>query len=44
MGNWREFLDDPGAKKVKASSYKEEKREEKKHGVVELETWKRSWK
>lgn len=44
VGNWREFQDDPDSKKAKASSYKEESREEKKHGTVKVETWKKSWK
>lgn len=44
IDNWREFQVDPLAKKVKASHYKEETREVKKHGVVKLETWKKSWK
>ena len=44
IGNWREFQVDPLAKKVKASHFKEETREVKKHGVVKLETWKKSWK
>eukprot|EP00598_Pedospumella_elongata_P007745 CAMPEP_0184985698 /NCGR_PEP_ID=MMETSP1098-20130426/14250_1 /TAXON_ID=89044 /ORGANISM="Spumella elongata, Strain CCAP 955/1" /LENGTH=481 /DNA_ID=CAMNT_0027509795 /DNA_START=37 /DNA_END=1479 /DNA_ORIENTATION=+ len=43
IGNWREFQTDPTAKKVKASSYKEESREEVKHGVVKTETWKKNW-
>jgi len=44
IDNWREFQVDPLAKKVKASHYKEETREVKKHGVVKLESWKKSWK
>lgn len=44
MGNWRDFQDDPVAKKVRATNYKEESRTDKKHGKVELETWKKSWK
>ena len=44
VGNWREFQDDPDAKKVKASSYKEEKKEESKFGKVKVEEWKRKWK
>jgi hypothetical protein len=44
VGNWRDFQHDPTAKKVKATNYKEEMREKTKHGVVQLESWKRSWK
>lgn len=44
VGNWREFQEDPEAKKVKASSYKEERKEETRHGVVNTEVWKKSWK
>lgn len=46
VGNWRDFQTDPEAKKAKVSvsSYKEEKRNEKKHGTVQLETWKKTWK
>ena len=44
IGNWREFQGDPAAKKSKAASFKEESREEVKHGVVKTETWKKSWK
>lgn len=36
VGNWRDFQDVPEAKKVKASSYKEETRQESKHGQVSL--------
>lgn len=44
VGNWRDFQTDPTAKKVKASNFKEETREEAKHGVVKMETWKKNWK
>lgn len=44
--NWRGFQDVPEAKraKVSSSSYKEEHREDKKHGAAKLETWKKKWK
>jgi hypothetical protein len=45
VGDWRNFQEDSiDAKKVKVASYKEETREEKKHGVVQLESWKKKWK
>ncbi|KAJ1442079.1 hypothetical protein B484DRAFT_356629 [Ochromonadaceae sp. CCMP2298] len=44
IGNWRDFQTDPGSKKVKASSFKEEHREETLHGQAKTETWKKSWK
>lgn len=44
VGNWREFQVDPSAKRVKEKHYKEEVREEKKHGVVNIEGWRKSWK
>lgn len=44
VGTWRDFQVAPDAKKVKASSYKEEARKVEKHGTVELESWKKSWK
>lgn len=44
VGNWRDFQVAPDAKKARISSYKEEKREGKKFGAHEGETWKKSWK
>lgn len=44
IGNWRDFQSDPTAKRVKAANFKEESREETKHGVVKVETWKKNWK
>ena len=44
VGNWRGFQEAPDAKKVRASSYKEESRAVEKHGQVKLETWKKKWK
>lgn len=44
VGNWRDFQHDPAAKRPKAMNYKEEQRQEVKHGVVKLEEWKKSWK
>jgi hypothetical protein len=44
VGGWRDFQGVPDAKKMKAASFKEESRLEKKHGVVKTETWKKKWK
>ena len=44
VGNWREFQENPAAKKARTSSYKEESRNETKFGVAQQETWKKSWK
>ncbi len=44
VGSWRDFQNDPTAKKTKASNFKEETRHETKHGVVKLEEWKKKWK
>lgn len=41
---WRDFKDVPEGKRVKASNFKEEQRDEKKYGSVQLESWKKSWK
>jgi hypothetical protein len=42
--NWRGFQDEPVAKKVRATNYKEEHRQQDKFGSVKLETWKKAWK
>lgn len=45
VGNWRNFQhQEPAAKRVKAVNYKEEEREEAKHGVVKMEEWRKNWK
>ena len=44
VGNWRSFQENPLAKKARTSSYKEETRKETKFGVVNQESWKKSWK
>lgn len=44
VSDWREFEENPEAKKVRLASYKEERRAEGKHGVVKMEDWKKSWK
>ena len=44
VGNWREFSDDPDAKRVRATSYKTEKRQETKHGNSVVEEWRQNWK
>ena len=44
VGNWRNFQDVPAAKKVKASSYKEESRADKKFGDAHLNDYKKKWK
>lgn len=44
VGNWREFSDDPDAKRVRAASYKTEKRQETKHGNSVVEEWRQNWK
>lgn len=45
VGNWRDFQHhEPAAKRVKAMNYKEEEREETKHGVVKMEEWRKNWK
>lgn len=44
MGGWRDFQEAPDSKKVKAASFKEEFRDDGKHGVVQKETWKKKWK
>lgn len=46
VGNWRDFQSDPEAKRVKASSFKEEARGTGGHkfGQVKVETWKKTWK
>jgi hypothetical protein len=44
VGEWRNFQEDPEAKKVRVASYKEERRTDSKHGKAVLEEWKKSWK
>jgi hypothetical protein len=44
VGTWRDFQVAPDAKKVKAAHFKEETRNNGKHGVIQLETWKKKWK
>jgi hypothetical protein len=45
VGNWRNFQENPEAKKPKVSSmFKEEIRADTKHGAVKLEEWKKKWK
>ena len=44
VGNWREFQTDPVAKKAKTVHYNVESRAGAKHGAVQLESWKKSWK
>ncbi len=45
VGSWREFQTVEGPlKKSKVANFKEENREETKHGVVQLESWRKSWK
>ena len=44
VGNWRSFQENPLSKKARTASYKEETRKETKFGVVQKESWKKSWK
>jgi hypothetical protein len=44
VNHWREFQEVPDSKRLRMSSYKEERRTETKHGVVQLEEWKKNWK
>ena len=44
VGNWRDFQVAPDAKKAKGTNFKEETRVESKHGVVQLNAWKKKWK
>ena len=45
VGNWRDFQEAPEAKKAKVSTnFKEETRDTGKHGVVQLNEWKKKWK
>jgi hypothetical protein len=44
VGNWRGFQEEPEAKKVKASNFKEETRADSKHGKAHMEEWKKKWK
>jgi hypothetical protein len=44
VGNWRDFQEDPDAKKVRLANFKEEHREEGKFGAVKLQQWRKQWK
>ena len=44
VGNWREFQEDPEKKKAKIKTFKEEKRADSKHGVVDETAWRSKWK
>lgn len=44
VGTWRDFQEDPSAKKKAVASYKEQVRVEEKHGTVDMNSWRKKWK
>lgn len=45
MNNWREFQEDPAAKKARLANFREEENvDKKKFGDIQLESWRKSWK
>ena len=46
VGNWRDFqkVGNKRRKEMDAHGWKEEKREQMQHGVVELDEYKKKWK
>lgn len=44
VGDWRNFQEDPEAKKVRMANFREEHRTDTKHGQVQKEEWRKKWK